>query len=84
MATITDAVVRVRETGQGIRADCFGNNAAIECPKCYYPVLLIARPDQRGSAANNPGICRHCGCRVWVLDDTTPNALLLVNVAIGD
>jgi hypothetical protein len=49
MATITGAVVRVATSGQVVPADCFGNNAAVECPACLcYPVLLIARAKQRG------------------------------------
>jgi len=43
VARITDAVVRVAATKQVVRADCYGNNAAVECPACLgYPVLLIA------------------------------------------
>jgi len=48
VATITGAVVRVASSGQVVPADCFGNNAAVECPACLcYPVLLIARPKMR-------------------------------------
>jgi hypothetical protein len=82
--TITNAAVRIAETGQVLRADCFGNNAAIECPKCCaYPVLLIARPNQRGSSVANPGVCRHCGCRTYIVDDLAQEELQIVNVAVG-
>jgi DNA-directed RNA polymerase subunit RPC12/RpoP len=74
MATITDAVVRVELTGQIVRADCFGNNAAIECPHCLsYPVLLIARKDQRGTSKKKPATCRQCGAKVHIVDDITAN-----------
>ena len=44
-----DAVVRVEASGQAVRADCFGNNAPVECPACLaYPVLLIALKGWRG------------------------------------
>ncbi|HEU0079865.1 MAG TPA: hypothetical protein VFQ76_19620 [Longimicrobiaceae bacterium] len=84
MAKIKDAVVRVGSTGQVLRADCVGNNAAVECPGCLgYPVLLIARPDQHGSSAKNPGRCRHCGCRVYITDDVSPGRhLTVVTVAV--
>jgi len=85
MATITDAAVRVKATGQTLRSDCFGNNAAIECPKCLaYLVLLIAWENQRGASLENPGVCRHCGCRVYIVDDVRQDNLSVVNVAIQD
>jgi hypothetical protein len=81
MATITDAEVRVLDTGRVIRSDCFGNNAAVECPNCNcFAVLLIARPNQRGSSARNPGICRNCGCRINIVDDVDSGALDVVNL----
>jgi hypothetical protein len=84
MTTITDAQVRVRDTGEVVCSDCFGNNAAIECPSCRsFPVLLIARPNQRGSSARNPGICRNCGTQVHIVDDLEQGALQLVNVAVA-
>jgi len=65
MARITNAMLRIRETGQAIKADCFGNNASIECPGCHnYPILLVALPNQRGCSVQNPAVCRSCGCRV--------------------
>jgi hypothetical protein len=70
MAKVTDAQVRVESTGRSVRSDCFGNNAAIECPCCRaYPILLIARPYQRGSSPKNPACCRSCGCRVHIVDE---------------
>jgi len=70
MAIITNAVVVVDQNGQSVLSDCFGNNAAIECPKCRnYPVLLIARDSQRGSNENNPSICRHCGAKVSIVNE---------------
>jgi hypothetical protein len=85
MATITNAVVRMGSSGQVLRSDCFGNNAATECPRCLaYPILLIARMHHRGASAENPGICRHCGCRVHIVDDVNQEHLDIVNVEIQD
>lgn len=84
MATITDAVVRVQGTGQCLRADSFGNNAAVECPNCLaYPILLIARKHQRGASDDNPGICRKCGTRVHIVDDVTVDAIEVLNVTFN-
>ncbi len=83
MATITNAVVRIQESGQSLRSDCFGNNAAIECPRCLrYPVLLVARPNQRGSSADNPGVCRHCGCSVYITEDVAQEQLDTFTVTV--
>ena len=83
MATITNATVRLEEAGQMLRSDCFGNNAAIECPRCLsYPVLLVALPNQRGSSNTNPGICRHCASRVYITDDVAQDQLEAVTVAL--
>ena len=83
MATITGAVVRVATSGQVVPADCFGNNAAVECPACLcYPVLLIARADQRGASSANPGKCRHCGARIHITDDVAQDELRIVNLAV--
>jgi hypothetical protein len=83
MASLTDAVVRVAETGQTLRADCVGNNAAVECPICtLYPVLMIAVEHQQGTGINNPAICRHCGARFRILDDVTQERLAVVNIVI--
>jgi len=84
MATITEAIVRVKESGQVVRSDCFGNNAAIECPHCLsYPVLLIARPDQHGTNAENPARCRHCGMTCYILDDVAPGDLEIINIVVN-
>ena len=83
MATTTDAVVKLHPSGQSVRADCFGNNVAIECPQCLqYPILIVALPNQRGASEQNPAICRHCGCRVIITDDLSPTVLLIVNIRI--
>lgn len=83
MPSITDAVVRMLGTGQVLRSDCFGNNAAVECPKCLgYPVLLIARPNQRGSSPTNPGRCRRCGCSVFIVDDLNADRLDVLDLDV--
>jgi len=82
MATVTNAAVCVRVTGQTVRADCFGNNIAAECPACLsYPVLFVAVPNQRGSSQTNPSICRRCGERFYIVDDLNPRELLIVTIA---
>jgi hypothetical protein len=83
MPTITDAVVRMVGTGQVLRSDCFGNNAAVECPKCLsYPVLIIARPNQRGSSPANPSRCRRCGCSVFIVDDLSADQFDIIDLDI--
>jgi hypothetical protein len=83
MPSVSDAVVRVKKTGQVLRADCFGNNAAVECPRCFsYPILLIALRDQRGSHAGNPSECRHCGCKVFITDNLETKNLSVLNLEI--
>lgn len=85
MATITDATVRLEESGQVLRSDCFGNNAAIECPRCLkYPLLLVARTNQRGNSRTKPGICRHCGSRVYIIEDVAEERLHAVTLAFAD
>ena len=82
MARITDALV-IALNRQTLRADCFGNNAAVECPRCLsYPVLIIARPNQRGSSAQNPSICRHCKARLYITNDLSQRTLRVVNLAV--
>ncbi len=84
MATITNAEVRLGNSGQVVPSDCYGNNAAIECPGCQsYPVLLIALPRQRGSSRENPGICRKCQSQVHILEDVSPGRQIqVVHVAL--
>jgi hypothetical protein len=66
-----------------MRADCFGNNAAVECPRCLeYPVLLVALPNQHGASQTNPGVCRHCGCQLFILGNVSPGNLDIINVQI--
>ena len=78
-----DAVVRVAASGQAVRADCFGNNAAVECPACLaYPVLLIALKGWRGASSDKPGKCRHCSARIHITDDVAQDELHIVNLAV--
>lgn len=85
MPSITDAVVRMLGTGQVLRSDCFGNNAAVECPKCLsYPVLIIAVRNQRGSSPVNPGRCRRCGCGVFIVDDLNVDRLDVIDLDMVD
>jgi hypothetical protein len=85
MPSITDAAVRMLGTGQVLRSDCFGNNAAVECPKCLsYPVLIIAVRNQRGSSPVNPGRCRRCGCGVFIVDDLNVDRLDVLDLDVVD
>lgn len=69
MARVTDAKIIFQSTGKVLRADCFGNNIAVECPNCSsHPVLLIARPSQRGSSKDNPGLCRNCKKSFYIIE----------------
>ena len=66
MAIITGALVVREDTGERVPADCHGNNAAVACPECSHPILLIARADQRGSRQDRRGICQNCAATVWM------------------
>lgn len=74
MATITGATVNQHGTGAAIAADCFGNNAAIQCSGCKHPILLTARPNQRGSDAQHPVACPSCGRATWMLSSVADGA----------
>ena len=84
MPSITNALVRVKdEKGPALRADCFGNNAAVECPCCRkYPVLLIALENQRGSSSRNPARCRSCGAKVYILNKLDEKKIEVVDVGV--
>jgi hypothetical protein len=65
MATVTGATVTF--DGVAANSDCHGNNCAIICPVCSKgAVLLVARPNQRGSDAMHPSDCRTCGAKIWI------------------
>lgn len=80
MSTITNAVV-IDQNNQTVISDCFGNNAAIECPKCRnYPVLLIARQYQKGSSSENPGVCRHCGANIFIVSNLEEDVIEVLRI----
>ena len=79
MAKITGAVVQ-RANGVPVLAHCHGNNAAISCPDCHHPILLIARPNQLGSDAAHPSNCQGCGAPFWMI--TPVGAGIAVNPVI--
>ena len=60
MTRITNFKVLVG--GKKVNADAFGNNVAFLCPKCKYPMLAIARKNQRGSDRDHPTACRNVVC----------------------
>jgi len=65
MATITDFEAK-DEAGVPVKADAYGNNVALSCLKCNFPVLAIARDHQRGSSKQRAAVCRGCGSRYWI------------------
>lgn len=65
MATITDFRCE-NEQGIVIKADPYGNNVALDCPKCGHPVLIVTIKNQRGADPEHPAICRGCGFAYWV------------------
>ena len=67
------------QSDNAVPCDAFGNNVALRCPRCGYPILAIARPHQRGADANNPAECRGCELRCWI--EVENNRLRLIEVA---
>jgi DNA-directed RNA polymerase subunit RPC12/RpoP len=56
----------IDDAGFPVLCDPFGNNAAIRCPSCGGPVLVILRENQRGSTRQNPSNCPACDSRIWI------------------
>ena len=54
------------ESGLPILCDAFGNNAAIRCPSCSAPILVIAIKNQRGSDPAHIATCIACELRIWI------------------
>lgn len=52
--------------GNNVKADCYGNNAAIACFNCNHPILVIAREYQEGSSKNKARACRECGTQHYI------------------
>lgn len=81
MARVTNAQIILNQIP--ISADPFGNNIALICPACKaYPVLLIARPNFRGSSPQAPSFCRACEASVWIQNPLNDVANL-TEVSIG-
>ena len=57
---ITNFIV-MDANGEIISADPHGNNLAVSCSSCGYPLLLTALPNQRGSDEAHPAKCKGCG-----------------------
>ncbi|HLM69655.1 MAG TPA: hypothetical protein VK358_19085 [Longimicrobium sp.] len=49
-----------------------------------YPVLIIARPNQRGSSSINPARCRRCGCGIFIVDDLRADRLDILDLNFVD
>lgn len=53
--------------GVEIPYDRLGNNIALECPCCKYPVLIpYGAPQNIRRDQNNPAVCRKCMSQYWV------------------
>ena len=52
--------------GNTIPADGFGNNVALSCQDCGYPLLVTVLANQRGSDESHPATCRKCGKKHYV------------------
>ncbi len=50
----------VKENLEGLNCDAHGNNAAVSCPVCGYPILFVARENQKGSDSAHATICQGC------------------------
>ena len=59
MAAVTNFSV-VAADGFPLGADPFGNNIAIRCLSCGFPVLAVALVNMRGMSEENPAECRGC------------------------
>ena len=65
MVKISHSKIKTK-SGEVVIADCWGNNAAMLCPVCKKnPILLIARPNQRGSEKSKASVC-DCGAKIWM------------------
>ncbi len=51
----------INEATSVINCDAHGNNAAICCPSCGYPILFVARKNQKGSDRSHATQCAGCG-----------------------
>jgi hypothetical protein len=49
-----------------------------------YPVLIIARENQRGSSPSNPARCRRCGSGFFIVDDLTLDRLDVLDLDFVD
>jgi hypothetical protein len=56
----------VDSEGNNVKADCFGNNAAIACSNCNHPIVVIAREYQEGSSKDKARSCRECGTQHYI------------------
>ena len=82
MSTVTDFKCR-DESGFPVLCDAFGNNAAIRCPSCAAPILIILRKNQRGSDQSHPSTCIACGLRIWADVDLEKQRLILHQIKGG-
>ena len=74
---ITDFLT-MDDMGVEIPADTHGNIIAFECFYCGFPILAIARENQRGSDKEHPTDCRDCG-KKYFLDVRTHAKKLYVH-----
>lgn len=75
MTKITNAKVQL-ENGVVVKSDTYGNNFTILCPNCnQFPILFVARKNQKGSNTNNPSICQNCQSSYYIVSDLNKEEL---------
>lgn len=75
MTKITNSKVQL-ENGQAVKSDTHGNNFAILCPDCnQFPILFVARKNQKGSSIDNPAVCKHCNSIYYIKSDLEKDEL---------
>ncbi|MCW9095267.1 MAG: hypothetical protein OQJ93_07185 [Ignavibacteriaceae bacterium] len=75
MSIITGSKIKT-EDGQDVKADAFGNNIAIICPNCKsFPILLIARANQKGSDLQHSTHCNNCGKSYYIISNLNEKEL---------
>ena len=53
--------------GWAVPHDSHGNNTAVQCPACGFPVLITRGPvATRGISADNAAECRTCLAKWWI------------------
>jgi len=59
----------IDSNGNELKSDTFGNNAAVACPNCTYPILFVALENQKGSSATHKTKCKGCALDFYIEAD---------------